>query len=161
MIALIAAVAKNGVIGNSGKIPWHLPADFLYFKESTMGHPVIMGKVTYLSIGKPLPGRTNIVLTRDIEEFQGARTASSISEALDIAQKEDDTVFFIGGAAIYAQSIDLADRLYITEVECEPEGDTFFPEIDESVWREVSRTHREADDKNSHNMDFVLYARRR
>lgn len=161
IISLIAAVAQNNVIGNKGQIPWHLPADFAYFKEKTMGHTIIMGQTTFESIGRPLPGRTNIILTLD-KTFtaDGCTVVYSIPEALDIAEKNGETeVFFIGGASIYKQTLNLADKLYITEVQHSFEGDTYFPDIDKTIWHETNRQKVLADDKNKYDFDFVEYAR--
>lgn len=160
MIAIIAAVAKNRVIGISGKLPWHLPADFLYFKETTIGYPIIMGKKTFDSIGVPLPNRQNIVLSKNFENISGIDVAKSISKAIELAHKNNSEIFIIGGASIYEQFIELSGKLYITEVDCQPEGDTYFPVIDMNIWKEVSRKHRKSDENNSHNMDFVVYERK-
>lgn len=158
MLSIIVATDKNGLIGNGSQIPWHLPADFSYFKEKTLGHPVIMGRKTYDSIGRPLPGRENIIVTREDIKIGGVKVAHSIDEAIEISKdlKGGDEIFIIGGAGIYSQTIELVDRIYITYVDGEFEGDIFFPKIDEDKWKEVSRTDREKDEKNSHNMSFVL-----
>ena len=139
IVSIIAAVSRNGVIGAGGKLPWHLPADFKRFKELTMGHPILMGRKTFESIGKPLPGRTNIVITRQ-KDFAccGALTTGSLEEALRICEKEAE-VFVIGGAEIYKEALPLADRIYLTRIEQGFEGDTFLPEINPAVWKETSR----------------------
>ena len=141
-VAIIAAVAANGVIGNGNSIPWHLPSDFAHFKRMTVGKPLIMGRKTFESIGRPLPGRTNIVVTRQ-EGYQpdGVLVISSLEAALDHAQeiaKADraNEVMIGGGAEIYAQALPIADRLYITHVGAAPEGDAYFPQVDLSVWKE-------------------------
>lgn len=172
MISLIAAVDKNFAIGKAGTIPWHLPADFAYFKEKTMGHPVIMGYNTYLSIGRSLPGRTNIVLT-DKEKIEGCEVVHSLDEALDLAQQctrldlvhmagqKDDEVFVIGGASVYAQALPYADKLMVTYIDTKIEGaDAFFPKINFNEWLEVSRKKHEADEKNNLAMEFVIYEKR-
>jgi dihydrofolate reductase len=144
-ISLIVAVAENGVIGRGGTLPWHVPSDLKTFKRITMGKPVIMGRKTYASIGKPLPGRDNIVVTRDAD-FSAAEThrAASVDEALDIARRKAaergvDEIMVIGGAEIFALTLSLADRIYLTRVHAHPDGDVTFPEPDPGVWREVSR----------------------
>ncbi|WP_228546417.1 dihydrofolate reductase [Halegenticoccus tardaugens] len=160
-IALVAAVASNGVIGADGDMPWHYPEDLRHFKETTTGHPVIAGRRTYESIaariGGPLPGRTNVVLsTRDPDLPEGAVLAGSIDEAIAVAREiagEGGTVFVIGGATVYEQFLPRADRLVLTEIDAAFDGDTRFPEWDESEWEEVSRDEREA-------FAFVEYRRR-
>ena len=160
MITLIAAVDKNSAIGKGNAMPWHLPADFTHFKETTMGHPVIMGRNTYLSIGRPLPGRTNIVVSKSAGVIEGCVVAHSIEEAFVEAVTHDTEVYIIGGASIYEQLLSLANRLVITYVDTKVEGaDTFFPKIDTAVWKEVSREKRAADEKNVFNMEFVTYER--
>lgn len=141
MISLIAAVAKNNVIGNKNTIPWHIPEDFKHFKDITMGRPVLMGRTTFLSImqmlGKPLPGRTNIVLSQEeMEVPEGVHVYHSLDQAFSEWKNKD--LFVIGGAQIYRQTIDRAQKLYITHVEQSPEGDTHFPEIKASEWKLVS-----------------------
>jgi dihydrofolate reductase len=145
-ISLIVAVAENGVIGRNGALPWHVPSDLKTFRRVTMGRPVIMGRKTYASIGKPLPGRDNIVVTRDAG-FSAAGTdrAASIDEALDIgrrkaAERGVDEIMVIGGAEIFALSLPLADRIYLTRIHAHPDGDVTLPEPDLNIWREVSRT---------------------
>lgn len=140
-VALIAAVANNGVIGKGNHIPWHLPADFAHFKRMTMGKPLIMGRKTFESIGRPLPGRTNIVVSRQ-EGYQpdGVLVISSLEAALEHAQeiaKADraNEVMVGGGAEIYREAMPHADRMYITQVELEPEGDAYFPPIDFEQWK--------------------------
>ncbi len=154
--SLIAAVAKNGCIGAQNKIPWNLPEDFKYFKEKTMGKTVLMGENTFRSIlgylGKPLPGRKTVVITFD-ENFQppeGVRVFRSLDAAWE--QLRDEDVFICGGASIYRQTIDRADRLYITWVDQEPDGDVFFPAIDEKIWQEDWRDDRDG-------FSFVTYKR--
>lgn len=130
MITLIAAVARNGVIGMGNTIPWHLPEDFRLFKESTNGHPIIMGSATWDSLPrKPLPNRTNIVVSRTPRDTSGVIWVKDIETALDEAGAIDDNIFVIGGASIYQQTIGIADRMLISWVELTPEGDTFFPQM--------------------------------
>lgn len=156
MISLIVAKARNGIIGSNNDLPWYLPADLRHFKEVTMGHTVVMGRKTFESIisrlGKPLPGRKNVVITRD-ESFNYPGV-TIIHDVADISTLGD--CFVIGGAEIYRQTIDMADRLYITEVNADIEGDTFFPDINSS-WKEISREQHQADDKNQFDYDFVVY----
>ena len=141
-IAIIAAVAANGVIGNGNAIPWRLPSDFAHFKRMTVGKPLIMGRRTFESIGRPLPGRTNIVVTRQ-EGYHpdGVIVVPSLEEALDRAQEiaqadRANEVMVGGGAEIYAQALPIADRLYITQVGANPDGDAYFPTVDMQQWRE-------------------------
>jgi dihydrofolate reductase len=136
-VTLIAAVARNGVIGADGGIPWHLPEDFAHFKATTLGHTLVMGRATYDSIGRPLPGRTTIVLTRDSDwRAEGVLTAPSLEAALKLA---DGDVYVAGGAAVYADALPYADEQLITEVDLEPDGDTFYPAYDPREWVETSR----------------------
>lgn len=151
----IVAVADNGVIGRDGEMPWHLPADLRHFKETTTGHPVITGRVTYEGIlealGEPLPERTTVVLTgRDLETPENAVVANGLEEALSAAGRAArerhggvDRAFVAGGATVYEQLLPAMDRLVVTEVHDEPEGDTRFPDWDRDDWREVSRTERD------------------
>jgi len=140
---IVAAVARNNVIGVDGGLPWRIPEDMARFKELTMGHALVMGRATFESIGHPLPGRTNIVLTaRPDWSHQGVAVAHSMDEAFDLASTLGQDVFVSGGAEVYRVALDVADRLELTEVDAEPEGDTFFPDVDWARWREVSReTH--------------------
>jgi dihydrofolate reductase len=158
MISIIVAIAKNNVIGKGNELPWHLPADFAYFKKMTAGKPVIMGARTHLSIGKILPDRKNIVLCDNASfvPLEGAILAGSFEEAFALA-KDSDEVFIIGGANVYRQGLNYADRLYITEVDAEPEGDIYFPEINKNEWQEVKREKYSKDTENEYDMDFVIY----
>lgn len=135
-LALIAAVARNGAIGQGGSMPWHLPADLQRFKRTTLGAPIIMGRKTWDSIGRPLPGRRNIVITRNPQwQAPGAETAESLRAALALAEGAEQ-VFVIGGAQIYAEALPLADRLLLTEIDADFEGDTFFPPWDRAAFVE-------------------------
>ena len=141
-VTLVAAVARNGVIGADGGIPWQLPGEQRLFKELTLGHVLVMGRRTYESIGRPLPERTTVVVTRQESWSPGAPgvlVAASVPEALGVARTVDDDVFVVGGTQVYADALPLADRLALTFVDAEPEGDTLFPEVDWSQWRETSR----------------------
>ncbi len=164
-LCLIAAVAENGVIGRDNDMPWRLPSDLKHFKAVTMGKPVIMGRRTYNSIGRPLPGRDNIVVTRSAE-FDPAQvhTAYSLDEAEMLAEgfaraRGVDEVFVIGGGQLYAETIGRAQRLYITEIALRPEGDTVFPAIDPAVWRESSREGPVQGEGDTAAMTFVVYER--
>ncbi|MBA5629374.1 dihydrofolate reductase [Moheibacter lacus] len=161
MITIIVAKAENNVIGNENQLIWHLSSDLKRFKSLTSGHPILMGRKTYESIGKPLPNRTNIVITRN-EEWKevGVFTSNSLEEAIKKAKEFDDEIFILGGGNIYKQSMKFADFLEITEVHQEFEGDTRFPEIDEKIWKEVSRERFEKDEKNEFDYSFVRYERR-
>lgn len=134
-VTLVAAVARNGVIGKDGGLPWHLPDDLRHFKAVTMGGVLVMGRKTYESIGRPLPGRTTVVVTRQQNwAAEGVLTARSVTEALELAESLGD-VFVVGGAEIYHQTLELADVLELTHVDRDPEGDTWFPPVDWSRWR--------------------------
>jgi dihydrofolate reductase len=144
-ISLIVAVAENGVIGRNGALPWHVPSDLKTFRRITMGKPLVMGRKTFTSIGKPLPGRDNIVVTRDAAfDAAGTDHAASIDAALSIARAKAaergvDEIMVIGGAEIFALTLPMADRIYLTRIHARPDGDVVFPEPDPGVWREVSR----------------------
>jgi dihydrofolate reductase len=146
-LTLVAAVADNGVIGDAGDIPWRIPADFAHFKALTLGHVLVMGRATYDSIGRPLPGRTTIVLTRDPQwQAPGVLVAGSLEEALDLAGDVPGEVFVAGGAGVYAQALDRADAQVLTEVHLSPTGDTHYPEFDRSRWVETRReSHLDAE----------------
>ncbi|MFV0305204.1 MAG: dihydrofolate reductase [Moheibacter sp.] len=160
MITLIVAKSENNVIGKNNELIWHLPADLKHFKDLTTGHPIIMGRKTYDSIGKPLPNRTNIVITRNKKwKSEGVSVADSLEEAMEIAKEINPTLYIIGGGNIYEQSIESADALEVTEVHDEFDGDTFFPQIDSTVWKEVSRQDFPADEKNEFSFSFVRYER--
>jgi dihydrofolate reductase len=137
-VSLIAAVAAGNVIGNAGKLPWRLPDDLARFKRLTMGHPVVMGRITFASMGKPLTGRSNIVLTRDTGLFlPGCRMAHTTEEVMDAARNRE--LFVIGGAAVYELFLPLADRMYLTHVEGTFPGDAFFPQVRWDQWRVIGR----------------------
>jgi dihydrofolate reductase len=162
---LVAAVAENGVIGREGGMPWRLKSDLQRFKALTLGKPVIMGRKTFQSIGKPLSGRTNIIVTRD-QTFAafGAVVAPSLDAALDVARgdadrRSSDAIMIIGGAEIYAQTLPGAARLEITLVHAEPAGDTRFPPIDLALWREVARISQEAGPGDSAKLTYLTYER--
>lgn len=161
-ISCIVAVAHNRVIGRDNDIPWYLPADLQYFKKVTLGHTVVMGRNCYNSIGRPLPKRTNIIVTRDPFYISSVcPIARSIPEALKIANEKGETeVFIIGGGQIYAQTVDLWDRLYLTEVDIDVAGDIFFPEIDMKQWNLLSEELHTKDEKNEYNYVFKVFERK-
>jgi dihydrofolate reductase len=158
IISCIVATDRNGVIGKDNEIPWYLPADLQYFKQKTLGHHVIMGRNCYVSIGRPLPKRTNIIVSRDIYFISSScLVARSIQEALQMAHEHDETeVFIIGGGQIYEQTKELWDRLYLTEVDLEADGDVYFPKINEEEWRLLSSEKHEKDEKNPFNYTFKI-----
>lgn len=139
-VTLVAAVADNGVIGAEGNIPWRIPADFAHFKAITLGHVLVMGRATYESIGRPLPGRTTIVLTRDPTwSADGVLVAPDLATALQLATAIDEEVFVVGGASVYAEALAVADAQVLTEVHLSPEGDTRYPEFAPLAWIEERR----------------------
>ena len=160
IVSLIVAVARNGVIGRDGDLPWRLPRDLAYFKERTMGHHVIMGRRTWESIGRPLPGRSFVVVSRRQGfEAPGCRVVSSLSAALELAREAgEDEAFVIGGAALYAEALGRADRIYLTEVQADVDGDVTFPALGEG-WREVAREGHPADERHAYAVAFVVLER--
>ena len=161
-LSLIAAIAENGVIGKDNDLIWHLPADLKRFKKVTTGHTIIMGRNTFESIGKPLPNRTTIIITRSKDyKAEGCLVVHSIQDAIKAA-KDDEHIFIIGGAQIYKQAIEsnLADQLDITEVHHSFDADVYFPEINLNIWEETSREYFSADNKNKHNYSFVSYKKK-
>lgn len=161
LVSAIVAAARNWVIGKDNEIPWHLSSDLKYFKRTTLDHHVIMGRNSFHSIGRPLPKRTNIILTRDpYFAASGCLVARSIEEALNIALDNGETeAFIIGGGQVYEQSMSLLDRIYLTEVDAEPEGDVFFPAFDKTEWNLLSSEAHPADEKNDHAYTFKIYER--
>ena len=161
-LSIIAALSSNGVIGRNNDIPWHLSTDLRRLKALTMGHHLIMGRRTWESVGKPLPGRVMVVITRQ-ENYApaGVTIVRSLDEAVDLARDAGDPEPFIaGGAEIYAQSMHRADRMYLTRVHAEVEGDTFFPDFDDvTEWRLTDAEHFEADEKNGYPYSFLTYDR--
>ncbi len=146
-VVFVAARARNGVIGNGGTIPWHLPADFAHFKRATIGHPLVLGRATFEGIGRPLPGRQSIVLTRDPDwSHDGVWVAGSIEQALELAAKVDDHVTIGGGAHVYRAAFSRATHQILTELQIEPEGDTLYPTFDEAEWSETAREDHLDDD---------------
>jgi len=154
MVKIIVATSKNRVIGNDNKLIWKLSSDLKRFKELTTGNPVVMGRKTFESIGKPLPNRRNIIITRNENyEVDGCEIVSSLEEAFLLTNND---CFIIGGGEIYKQSIEVADKIYLTLVDCEVNGDTFFPDID-STWKKISRKDFESDEKNEYRYSFIEY----
>lgn len=161
LISAIVAMSQNRVIGQNNRLPWHLPADLKHFKEVTLGHPIIMGRKTYESIGKPLPNRTNIILSRD-SHFQapGCIVVTSIQEALKhTSVASTDELFIIGGAQIYKLLLNDIKRIYLTIVHEEFRGDTYFPELSEKDWRETEKKTFPADNVNSYAYSFIILDR--
>jgi dihydrofolate reductase len=162
MVAIIVAMSENRVIGRDNGLPWHLPADLKHFKVITTGHPIIMGRKTFESLGKPLPRRTNIIVTRQ-EDYavEGAVVVHAIAEGLEKAkEQQDEQVFVIGGAEIFKQAMPQVDTLFLTWVHAEVEGDVFFPELEPDEWQEVERERHEADEKHAYAFSFVKMVRR-
>lgn len=138
-LSLIVATAKNGVIGLNNTLPWHLPEDLKRFKALTMGHHIIMGRKTYESLGRLLPGRTTVIVSRNVDyAVSGAKVAVDIKQAVGLCEN-DSEIFLIGGAQLYQAGLELANRLYLTEIEADIKGDAYFPELDFSQWQEISR----------------------
>jgi len=159
-VSLIVAMAKNRVIGVNNTLPWHLPADLKHFKSLTMGHHIVMGRKTYESIGKPLPGRTSVVVTRNADYSVPDVIVVSSLEAAISACGDDEEIFVIGGAELYRQAIDLADRIYLTEIDADISGDAHFTELDRKLWQETGRDSHAPDEKNRHPYHFVVYDRK-
>ena len=166
-VSLIVAMAENRVVGFKGGMPWHIPEDLRYFKDKTQGHPVVMGRKTYEAIGAALPGRANIVVTRN-RDFAAADAdvvhdlAAALEKARAIAEIEGgEEVFVIGGAEIYAQALERADRIYLTEIHDRPPGDAFFPEFDKSAWVETDHQDRDPESDGGPAYGFVILDRRK
>ena len=158
-ISLIAALALNRVIGIENRLPWRLPEDLAHFKALTLGHPILMGRKTFESLGRPLPGRRNIVITRNLDyQSPGCEVAFSIADAIALCTDAEE-VFFIGGAELYGQVLSLIDRLYLTEVQMEAQGDAWFPEFDRTAFAETSRVHSLGEKGDPLLFDFVIYDR--
>ncbi|PID44638.1 MAG: dihydrofolate reductase [Proteobacteria bacterium] len=161
-ISIIVAMSENRVIGRNNKLPWYLPNDLRYFKSVTMGKPVIMGRKTFESIGRPLPGRMNLVITRDEAwQAEGVTICHTIESAIEKAKSSaeitgEDEVMIIGGARIYRQTMPLATRVYLTKVHEEIDGDAFFDEVDWSEWEEVAREDFTAEPPNSYDYSFIV-----
>lgn len=166
-VSLVVAVAENGVIGKDGGLPWRLSSDLKRFKRDTMGKPIIMGRKTFESIGKPLPGRSNIVVTRQMDyRAPGIDVVGSLSEALQLAETRQRALggprelCIIGGGELYQAAMAVADRLYVTHVRSEPEGDTYFPAIDGEIWHKVVSEPYPAGERDSAPTEYAVYERR-
>lgn len=160
MITIIAAIANNHALGMDNKLIWHLPEDLKRFKKVTSGHHVIMGRKTFESLGKPLPNRTTIIITRNKKyKADGCLVVNSLEEALEKA-KEDENPYILGGAEIYKLAMPIADKLDLTFVHQEFEADAFFPKINTSIWEETSREDFKADDRNKYDYSFVSFEKR-
>jgi len=160
MVTIIAAIAENNALGKDNQLIWHLPADLKRFKKMTLNHVVIMGRKTLESLGKPLPNRTNILVTRDKNyKAEGCVVVNSLKEALEAAAKEDENPFILGGAEIYKQALPFTDKLDVTFVHHQFDADVFFPEIDKKIWKETSREDFKADENNKYDYSFVTFER--
>lgn len=157
LISAIVAVAENNAIGKDNQLLWHLPNDLRFFKRTTTGHTIIMGRKTYESVGKPLPNRRNIIITRQAGyTVEGAEVVHSLAAALESCAGEEE-VFVVGGAEIYRQALSVVRRIYLTRVHVSLPGDSFFPELDERDWRLVSEDHHAADDRHAYDYTFEHY----
>lgn len=161
MIASIFAMSANRVIGKENKLPWHLPADLKFFKATTLHHPIIMGRKTYESIGKPLPQRTSIIITRQPDyRAPGTTVVNSLAAAIATGKALHEDIFIIGGAEILKEALPLIDTMYLTRIEAEFEGDVFYPEIKEQEWQEVWREDHLPDEKNKYPFSFIKMIRK-
>lgn len=165
ILSMIVATADNNIIGKDNDMPWHLPADLAYFKKVTLGKPIIMGRKTYESIGRPLPGRRNIVISRDENYIaEGIDTVTSVEQALALVDGSDgsdavEEIMVIGGGAIYKHCLPNADRLYVTHIKAAIDGDTQFPAYDDGCWNKTASELRSSDEKNAYDLDFCVYER--
>lgn len=160
MITIIAAIAKHNALGKNNQLIWHLPNDLKRFKQVTLNHHIIMGRNTFESLGRPLPNRTSVIITRNKDfKAEGCIVTNSLEEALDVA-KADLNPFIIGGADIYKQAILIADKLDLTFVHHEFEADVFFPDIDLTIWKETTRENHYVDDKNKYDYSFVTFIKK-
>ncbi|WP_162343940.1 dihydrofolate reductase [Cyclobacterium salsum] len=162
-VSIIVAKATNNAIGKNGELPWHLPSDLSHFKKTTSGHHVIIGRKTFTSLGKPLPGRTHIVVTRnrDFKVPEGHFVAHHLEEALHIGKSRNlEKIFILGGANIYKEALPFTHEMIITEIEASPDADTFFPEFNRNEWEVVDKVMVEKDDKNPYKHAFVTYRRK-
>lgn len=158
MITIIAAIGKNNELGKDKQLLWNLPNDLKHFKNLTSGFPIIMGRKTYESIGKALPNRVNIVVSRKNDWFEeGILIVPSLKEAIKHAKKINENIFIIGGGNIYKQTIEIADKLEITQVDMQTNADTFFPKIDEKIWRKTNETCHSKDEKHDYNYCFQTW----
>ena len=160
-VSIIVATTENLVIGKDNKIPWYLPADLKYFKRTTLNHHILMGRKCYESIGRPLPKRTNVIITRNpFYIASNCITVHSLKEGIELARSNnEDELFIIGGGQIYEMALPFADRIYLTKVDLEVEGDVFFPEINYENWKLISKENHGKDDKNEYNYSFIILER--
>ncbi len=158
IVSIVVAISQNHAIGKDNKLLWYLPKDLKHFKEITTGHTVIMGRKTYESVGKPLPNRRNIIITRQAITIEGCEVVDSVETALALCRDEAE-VFIVGGAEIYRQALHLTDRIYLTLIHENFEGDTYFPEIKPDLWKETERQDYEPDEKNLLPYSFITYER--
>jgi len=162
-VSIIVATARGGVIGKTNSLPWYLPAEMAYFRAKTAGHPIIMGRKTHESIGRALPKRTNIIITSDPDyKADGCKVVGSLNEALEIAKQSEgaEEIFIIGGESIYTEAEKTADKIYLTKIDADIDGDRFF-RFDESKWRQVSGNPHQADSENQYDYDFTVLERKR
>jgi len=157
-ISIIVAISQNHAIGKDNKLLWHLPNDLKHFKTKTSGHTVIMGRKTYDSVGKPLPNRRNIVITRQQLDIPGCEVVNSLNDALALC-KTDEEIFIVGGAEIYRQAMSITNKIYLTIVHQNFDGDTYFPEIEENIWAETEREDFQPDEKNKLAHSFITLER--
>ena len=161
-ICIAVAVGENFAIGKNNQLLWHMPADLKFFKQTTLGHTIIMGRKTFDSVGKPLPNRRNIVITRDSSlKIDGVEVVNSLDEALAITQHEEKPIFIVGGAEIYRQALSKTDTIYLTTIHHTFDADTFFPTIDRSEWEIISSEPHKADEKNKYDYTFEVLKRKK
>ncbi|MCM3162995.1 dihydrofolate reductase [Metabacillus litoralis] len=161
MISLLVAMDTNRLIGKDNQLPWHLPQDLAYFKKTTLNHKIVMGRKTFESIGRPLPGRVNIIVTRDQNYSQeGCLVLHSIEDIKELSEQTEEEIFVIGGAEIFQQILPYSDRLYITHIHHEFEGDTYFPKTNEEEWEMVKSEKGIRDEKNPFDYEFVVYEKK-
>ena len=158
-IEIIAAVARNRVIGKDGGLPWRLPDDLKFFKQTTMGHPVLMGRRTWEEVKKPLPGRRNIVISKSVSQLDGAQVVRSLDDAIQLVTGTTDRAFIVGGAVLYQAALAVADVMLLTEIDADFEGDTRFPEFERSKWKLVSEVPHPVDEKHAVSFRFCRYER--
>ncbi|WP_246941861.1 dihydrofolate reductase [Bacillus pinisoli] len=162
MISYIVAMDDNQVIGKNNELPWHLPADLAYFKKVTMGKPIIMGRKTHESIGRALPGRENIIVTRNANyHSEGCKVVHQLDDLKSLAEEANEELFVIGGAELFKELLPMTDRLYITHIHHSFEGDTYFPTIDWNEWKVVDKETGIKDEKNPYDYEFVVYERKK
>jgi len=159
-LSIITAMDENQLIGNNNALPWHLPADLAFFKQTTLGKPIIMGRKTFESIGRPLPGRQNIIVTRNPDySAEGCDSVLSIDAAMELVSDQPEAML-IGGATLYQQTLEVASELYITRIHHKFDGDAWFPKIDKNLWKETWREDHQAKEKNPFDYSFIKYTRK-